>query len=135
MKDLLRRQKAVGKTLAKYRGKEFDWQAGCTCIHMLRFHMRQMGHKPEPLPRIRSAVGARRALDRREWSGVSDMLDSMLERIPPARMLLGDVAVFRSEDGFGAITISLGGKVMGWHDEAPMMTALEPIEIDGAWRV
>lgn len=135
MNDLLRRQKATEATLAKYRDKPFSWKDSNTCLHMLRFHLRQMGHKPEPLPRIRSAIGARRALDERGWQDVGDLLDTLLPRIPHASMLLGDVAMFRSGDGFGAITISVGGKVLGWHDDAPGMTALEPVEIAGAWRV
>lgn len=135
MSEMLRRQEATGKTLAKYRDRAFSWKDGHTCLHMLRFHLRQMGHKPEALPRIRSAIGARRALDQRGWNDVGDMLDSLLPRIPHASMLLGDVAMFTSADGFGAITISLGGKVLGWHDDAAGMTALEPLEIAGAWRV
>ncbi|QQN73959.1 hypothetical protein [Croceicoccus sp. YJ47] len=135
MNELLRRKEAVEKTLAKYRDKPFDWRRGQTCLHMLRFHLRLMGHAPEPLPRVRSAIGARRALNLRGWQDVGDMLDAMLPRIAPAAMLLGDVASFRSDDGFGAITINLGGKVMGWHEDAPGMTALEPVEIAGAWRV
>lgn len=141
MNEMLRRQKATQATLDKYRDKPFSWEKGYTCLHMLRFHLRQMGHKPEPLPRIRSAVGARRALDARGWKDVGEMLDSMLPRIPYASMLLGDVALFQSGDGFGAITIGvsetsmIGPKVMGWHDSAPGLTQLEPLEISGAWRV
>lgn len=135
MNDLLRRKDATAATLAKYRDKPFSWRDGHTCLHMLRFHLRKMGYKPETLPRVRSALGARRALDDRGWKDVGDMLDTLLPRIAPAAMLLGDVALFRSEDGFGAITISLGGKVMGWHPDYDGMTALEPIEIAGAWRV
>lgn len=134
MNDLLRRKQAVELTLEKYRDKPFSWKDGVTCIHMLRFHLRQMGYKPPPLPRMKSALAAKRALDARQWADVGDMLDTLLPRITPAQMLMGDIAMFRSEDGFGAITISLGGKVMGWHPDYEGMTALEPIEIEGAWR-
>ncbi|MBB4857204.1 hypothetical protein HNO88_000511 [Novosphingobium chloroacetimidivorans] len=131
---MLRRQHATAATLQKYRDAPFDWAAGKTCLHMARFHLRQMGHRPEGLPRIRSAIGARRALDVRGWANVGDMLDTILPRIAPAQMRLGDVAMLDSGDGFGAIVISLGGKVMGWHEGYPGMTALEPIAIAGAWR-
>jgi hypothetical protein len=134
--ELLRRQQATMLTLAKYRDKAFDWKAGHTCLHLLRFHLRKMGHKPEPLPRIRSAIGAKRALQVRGWNDVGDMLDTILPRIAPASMALGDVAMLRSGDGFGAITICAGLlKVLGWHDDAPGMKVLEPHEIEGAWRV
>lgn len=135
MNELLRRKEATEKTLEKYRDKPFSWKDGFTCIHMLRFHLRQMGHKPPTLPRIKSALAAKRALTDRGWKDVGEMLDTLLPRITPAQMVLGDVALFESEDGFGAITISLGGKVMGWHPDYEGMTALEPIQIAGAWRV
>ena len=135
MNDLLRRQEATKATLEKYRDKPFSWEDGHTCLHMLRYHLRQMGHKPESLPRIKSAIGAKRALEKRGWNDVGDMLDSILPRIQHATMLLGDVALFRSGDGFGAITISVGSKVLGWHEDVPGMTALQPVEIEGAWRV
>lgn len=134
---MIRRQEATEATMAKYRAKPFDWKAGTTCIHLLRFHLRQLGHKPQPLPRIRSAIGARRALDQRGWKHVGDMLDTLLPRLPAyAMMTLGDVAMLRSGDGFGAITICAGPhKVLGWHDDAAGMAVLEPHEIEGAWRV
>lgn len=135
MIDQIKRRDATQATLDKYRDKPFSWEKGHTCLHMLRFHLRQMGHKPEPLPRVKSAIGARRALDKRGWKDVGDMLDSFLVRIPHATMLLGDVAMFQSYDGFGAITISMGDKVMGWHPDYDGMTSLIPVDIAGAWRV
>lgn len=135
MNEMLRRQRATSATLDRYRDRAFDWAAGHTCLHLLRYHLRQMGHRPEPLPRVRSAIGARRALDQRGWHHVGDMLDTLLPRIAPAQMWLGDVAMLESADGFGCLVVSLGGKVMGWHEDYAGMTALEPVEIAGAWRV
>jgi len=79
--EMVRRAEATTATMNKYRNKPFNWKAGTTCIHLLRFHLRQLGYKPEPLPRIRSAIGARRALDKRGWQHVGDMLDSLLPRV------------------------------------------------------
>lgn len=135
LSDLLRRKAATENTLAKYRDKPFSWKDGHTCLHMLRFHLRQMGHKPETLPRIRSAIGARRALGQRGWKDVGDMLDTLLPRITPAAMWLGDVALFQSGDGFGSIMISVGEKVLGWSDGYVGMTPHVPLDIAGAWRV
>ncbi len=134
MKDLLRRQRAVNATLTKYRDMPFDWRKGATCLHLARFHLKKMGHRPEKLPRIRSMLAARRALDVRSWADTGDMLATMLPEITPAEMLLGDIAVLKSGDDLGAITISLGGKVMGWHEDYPGMTALEPLSIARAFR-
>ena len=134
--ELVRRQRATQATMKRYRDKPFDWKKGATCIHMLRYHLRKMGHKPEKMPRIRSAIGARRQLDMRGCENVSDLMDKMgLERIGHACMIQGDVAVLRSGDGFGSVTISVGGaKVIGWHDDVAGMSVLQPLEIDGAWR-
>lgn len=134
MNELLRREIATTATLEKYRDAEFSWLNGKTCLHLCRFHLRKMGHRPPPLPRIRSAIGARRALDANGWADVGEMMDSLLPRIAPAQMLLGDIAMLKSEDGFGALVVSLGAKVMGWHDDAPGLTALEVLEFAGAWR-
>jgi hypothetical protein len=141
MNDLLRRQKATAATLAKYRGQAFDWKKGITCVHMARFHLRQMGHKPAELPRMRGAIGARRALDERGWAGVADMLDAQqgLMRIAPAMMLLGDIAVLPADQGFDAIVVCEGGhKMLGWHEEwAGGMVEMEAslAHVLGAWRV
>lgn len=108
---------------------------------MARYHLRKMGHKPEPLPvRVRSAIGAKRALSERGWSNAVDMLDAQpgLKRIAPAMMLLGDLAVARSDDGLGSILICVGPqKLIGWHGAVDGMEVQDiPLdELDGAWRV
>lgn len=138
--DMLRRKAATEATMAKYRNRIWSWEHAVSCVHMLRSHMRRMGHRPEPLPRVRSHVAALRALKAKGWSSVADLLDAQpgLQRIPPAAMLLGDVAVVKSEDGLGAIFICTGPhKLIGWHDGAEGMVVVDiPLDqIDGAWRV
>lgn len=134
MNEMLRREKATTATLEKYRDAEFSWSKSKTCLHMLRYHLRQMGHKPPTIPRIRSALAARRALKENGWRDLCEMLDTMLPPIPPAALALGDVAVLKSADGMGAAVICLGGKFMGWHEDAEGLTALEVQEFAGAWR-
>ena len=137
MIDLERRRVATQKTLDRFRNKSFDWQRGITCVHLARYHLKQMGHKPETLPRIRSAIAAQRALKQRGWESVEAMLDSMLAPIAPARMMLGDLAVFPGE-GFGAIFICAGPlKVMGWREDADKLVLLDVgmDEVTRAWRV
>lgn len=132
---MLRRRDATETTLEKFRGKPFDWNEGLTCVHLARFHLRQMGHKPPPLPRVKSLIAAKRALAKNGWENVADMLYAFLPRIPPARMLLGDLAVLESDEGgIGSIAISLGGKIMGWHEDAAEMVVMQPLELAGAWR-
>src|SRR3546814_1528003 len=64
-----------------------------------------MGQKPPTLPRIRSALAAKKALKERGWASVSDMLDSILVRIPPAMMQLGDVATVEGDQGLDALFV------------------------------
>lgn len=131
MSDMLRRQAALEATLSKYRGKSLDYRTA-DCIRMGRFHLLRMGHKPPPLPRYQSAVGAIRAL--KAVGGISAVLDKMLPRIAPARMLIGDIAVLEGEDGMDALVICVGHKVAGWHQDADEMVNLIPQEIKAAWR-
>lgn len=100
--------------------------------------MRQMGHKPEALPRIRSAFAARREMLARGWHDVGDMLDTMLTRIPPARMQLGDLAMVQSGDEMGSIMVNVAPrKLIGWREDADQMVMLDVSldELAGAWNV
>jgi len=120
--DLIRRQNATAATLAKFRGKRFDWKAGRTCVHLARFHLRAMGHKLPKVPPIRSALGARRALDANGWRDAGDMLRGIgLEEIVPGRMLLGDLIVYEQDGdhGLGAIAVQVAPfKTILWADWA-----------------
>lgn len=133
--------------MAKFRHRAWDWKTGVTCVHMLRFHLWKMGHRPEPMPRIRSMVAAKRGLAERGCRDVSDLLDAQpgLVRIAPAQMLLGDLATVPGEDGpggLGAIFICDGSqKLMGWHAGGPELgltgicNVIIPFDqLDGAWR-
>lgn len=132
------RRLAVVKSRDRYLGKVFAWETGVTCLHMLRFHMRNMGHRPPGIPRFRSALGAKRAMQQRGWGSVSEMLDSMLPRIAPAQMWLGDVLITEGTDGLDAININAGlGRVLGWHETAPGATfvGIDLNDALGAWRL
>ena len=137
MNELLRRQKATEATLAKYRQRELDWRDRSSCVHMARYHLRQMGHRPPPMPDIRSALGAKRALKKKGWADVPEMLDAVLPgaRIPPLAMLLGDLAVVRGEGGLDAILLHAGNEALGWHEDGSGMVPMIVREYVGAWRV
>jgi hypothetical protein len=139
--DLIRRKLATEKTMAKFRARAFDWKKGATCVHLARFHLLAMGHRPEPLPRIRGPIGAARALKERGWADVAAMLDAQLglTRIAPAQMLLGDLAVLPADEGFDAVVINVGRhKLLGWHQDWPQgLTEMEASldAVIGCWRV
>ena len=135
--DLLRRQQATEATLAKYRERSLDWHGRTSCVHMARYHLRKMGHRPPPMPDIRSALGARKALKKRGWSDVAAMLDEVLPgaRIPPLAMLLGDLAVVQGDQGLDAILLHAGNEAMGWHEDGSRIVPMIVHDYIGAWWV
>lgn len=114
--NLAERAAATQKTYDKFRGKSFNWQ-GATCGHLLRSHLRNMGHKPPPMPSYRSAVGAKRALKDMGACDLTALLGGLgLMPILPAEMIVGDLAVLPGDDGpFDAVVVCAGNKMMGWH--------------------
>lgn len=136
--ELERRRVATEKTKAKYGKRTFDWRYNRHCLALAFYQARRMGHRPPPLPRIRSMVGARKVLDRRGFASVSAALDSLFERIAPARMRLGDLCAVPGQAGMDAVFVNVGpGKAMGWREDAPTLVVLDldPAEITAAWRL
>ena len=126
--DLIRRHAATTDTLAKYRGKRFDWKVGNTCAHLMRFHLKKMGHKVPPMPPMRSAIGARRALDERHCADMGDILGAFLKlpEIAPAEMMMGDLAAMAGEDGLGGVMICAGPhKLFGWYEDEDRLVMLD----------
>ena len=124
--------------MAKYRGRAFDWADKATCLHLARTQLRQMGHKPPAIPAFRSAIGAKRAMEAAGYQTMADIFDGLgLERITPAAMLVGDLAVLPGDGGFDAIVICAGNKMIGWHGAADNLTMIgEAVgSITVAWRL
>lgn len=141
--ELERRRRATAKTLAHYGERSFDWRRQATCLHMARFQMKAMGYTPPRVPPIRSALRARRELDKRGHGDVIALLDSLLPRIAPADMRLGDLAVVPADPegngtGFDAILINVAPrKFAGWHPDSFLMAVMD-IElgaVTAAWRL
>lgn len=135
--ELERRKRATEATLARYKDKAFDWGTGVTCVHLARFHLRNMGHRPPSLPRFRSALGAKKAMRERGWDSVTAMMDSMLPRIAPAAMRLGDLAAMEGEGGLDGILVCAGPRRwFGWceGEEKPVMIEAPFEQITAAWR-
>jgi hypothetical protein len=140
--ELDRRREATQATVDKFKGLPFDWSEGRHCVRMAHFHLRQMGWRsPElpTIPRVRSPLAAKKALKDKGFDSVTEWLDSILERIPPAMMLLGDIAVTPGDHGLDAILICTGDRgVLGWlpdGSEAVVMLDCNLDDITGAWRV
>jgi hypothetical protein len=141
--ELERRRLATAATMRRFGGQPFSWRRSTTCLHLARFQMRQMGHRPPKMPPIRSALAAKRALDARGHASVIELLDSLLPRIAPAEMRLGDLAAAPGdpEDNQGWLDCLLVNvaprKFAGWHPDQHLMAVLD-IElgtITAAWRL
>lgn len=110
-----RRRLGTQKTRDKFFGEVFDWKASMHCVKLAHAHLVNMGRKPPKLPKVKGPKEAQDAMEERGWKTVSEMLDSFLERIPPAMMRTGDIGIVDGDEGFESVVIFLGPrKVMGW---------------------
>lgn len=135
MPDAVERAAATARTLAKYRSLPFSWQDRVTCLHLARHHLRQMGHRPPPIPAFRSPIGAKRALAKAGFPNMAALLDSLLPRIAPAAAMVGDLGLLEGSDGFDSIVVNAGGKWLGYHmDDATGLKPLMATSLIGAWR-
>jgi hypothetical protein len=135
--NLFQRAQATRPVIAQF-DRPFDWKRRTTCVHMLRAQLVAMGHTPPPVPLFTSPQGAWRALRKRGHDSLSGLVDSLLpqRRIPPACMIVGDVAI--APGVLGAVLIETGNGLIGWSDWD--LSRLHEIKIDrsdliGAWRL
>ena len=138
MNEIELRRAAVIATQARFEDKPFDWSKAATCIHLVRFHAAQMGHKLPTVPRFRTALSAKKALIATGFETLPDLLDSMFPRIPPAFARVGDIMALPGDDGWHALVVK-GDKVkfLGWHEDAAGCTIME-VDVGaavGAWRL
>lgn len=141
--ELERRRRATARTLAHYQERSFDWRRQATCLHMARFQMKAMGHSPPRMPPLRSALRARRELERRGFDTVTELLDSLMPRIAPAEMRLGDLAVIPGDEaagaaGFECVLINVAPrKFAGWHPDSFLMAVMDIAlgNVTAAWRL
>lgn len=123
--NLAQRAAVTQATWDKYRGKPFSWK-GATCVHVLRSHLRAMGHKPPKMPSFQSAIGAKRALKEMGADDLSEMCAKIgLMQIAPAEMIVGDVAILPGDEGFDGLTICAGNKFMGFQEQAEGFTSMD----------
>ncbi len=137
--ELERRRRATARTLAHYAERSFDWRRQATCLHMFRFHGKAMGHRFPRIPPIRSELRAIKELKARGHDSVIDLVDTLLPRIAPAQMRLGDVAALPGDDSpFDALLINVSPrKFAGWHPEKFLMAVMDVdlASVTAAWRL
>jgi hypothetical protein len=137
--ELIRRQRAVERTMKRFGGKAFKMGAN-DCVKLARFHLKEMGHKLPSTGHYKTAAEAAKQLKKQGAKNLTQLLDKYLERIPPAAMILGDVAVPPSEPDAPAaklgtiIVMASGHKFIGWHPDVEELAVMSVSEIDVAWR-
>jgi hypothetical protein len=140
MTELERRVAATQATEQRFRDRPFDWAKAATCIHLVRFHAAQLGHKLPIVPRFRSALGAKKALKATGYDSLPALLDAHFVRVPAAYLRVGDVLAVEG-DGFEALVVKGGiDKFLGWHEAEQGCTiiALSGDDIRqavGAWQL
>lgn len=137
MFDLARRAAETQKVVDRFRAKPFDWQNRATCIHLARAQMRALGHRPPGIPDFRSPRGALTALKKTGHESLEELLDSLLPRIAPLEMIIGDLALVPGEPPFDALAISAGGTLLMYHQEAEGLANVKDAlpRVRAAWRV
>lgn len=137
--ELERRRRATAKTLAHYSERSFDWRRQATCLHMARFQLRGMGHKPPRIPPMRSELRAMKELRARGHDSVIALMDSLLPRIAPAEMRLGDLAAIPGDgSAFDCLLINVAPrKFAGWHPDTFLMAVMDVSlgDVTAAWRL
>lgn len=142
MNELQRRVAATQATQERFKGRAFNWSKAATCIHLVRFHAAQMGHKLPIVPRFRSALGAKKALQEQGVESLSELMDKHFPRIPAAMMRPGDVAAFPGDEG-GFEALMIYGQLqafLGWHEDAAECQIMRVTDegyrlCTGAWRL
>lgn len=131
------RTAAAQATLSRFLDQPFQWGKN-DCARMVAYHLRKLGY-PVQLAKAgtyKSAIGARRALQRLGFGHLREAVDSYgLSRIPPAAAIIGDVIELPADDALGALGVALGnGRVLAYHQDAVGAVVIQPTGYVTAWR-
>jgi hypothetical protein len=127
------------RTWKKFDGHPFAW-GKYDCGKLIISHLREMGHRPAigAEGSWKSLQGVRRFLARHGGTGGACLDGWGLMRIAPANVLLGDIVELPGEPPFGAFGVALDngrGRLMGYHEEADGLCAMQGVQFLSAWRV
>lgn len=136
---LAERAAATRRVVDRFLARPFCWQRA-NGWKLLAAQARAMGHAFPPVPRFRSALGARQALAKAGFASVAELLDSRFQRLPaPAFALVGDIVLLPDGAGGEVVCIADGlGNLHGWHDaDASGLAAVKFAMGDAiaAWRL
>lgn len=143
MDTMVRRVAAAQAAVDAFHFKPFTWGA-CDCARLAAFVLRELGHKPKlaSFGRYANALSAQRALERKGFKDLSEVMDAMgFPRIPPAAMLPSDIAGYRhaTQDLPVGLCVSVGGgRVLGFLEDLQCHIFRPTYGADGAdyyaWR-
>lgn len=136
MSSIVKRADLTKVTMDKFIGQDFEWR-GCDCVKVARSHLVRAGFSLPKMPNYSDPRTAIRALKSRGWETLEDMLDEFLPRIPPASMLVGDLAIMDAGEGepLGGLVISAGRHVFGFHEDSTKAVVILPHQINAAWSI
>lgn len=137
MSPLERRAKAAQATLDHFRGKPFKLGTR-DCGRMVDYQLKRLGVrvKAPAAGSYRTAIAAKRELNKLGYKSLADLLDTHFERIPPAAALVGDVIEMPGAEGLSGLAIALGnGRVVAYHEDCDGAEVLQPLMMSAAWRV
>ncbi len=135
--EYLRRVAAAQATHDRFYGQDFVW-GQVDCARLAAHVLRELGVSA-PLSRFgryTTALGATKALRKRGFSDLGDVLDDMgLLRIPPSMALPGDIIGLEGEGIMLALTVALGnGRVLGFYEDVAKAVVMQPLTYAFAWR-
>lgn len=137
--NLKQRVDRTSEVIGRFRDKPFAWNTRGNCIHLAKAQAKVLGVRTPTVPKFATYAGAVKALKATGHDTLETLLDSLLPRIPAARMIVGDIAMLPGQAPFGALVIAAGGqKVIGWHEtDLSRMLPIEvtKAEIIAAWAV
>lgn len=138
MTEIELRAIATQATERRFKDKPFDWTKAATCIHLLRFHAAQMGHKLPVVPKFRSAFGAAKVLKGMGHDDLLSLMNELFTPIPPAFARTGDIVAGDGSEGFHSLMVrGSATKFLGWHEDADGCTIIDVdmSKLAGAWRL
>lgn len=134
--NLAERAAATDITKNWFVGRPFKFGVSdCACIVV--FHLRGMGWKiATPKKGWDTPEQLARALKRFGGTGAAALDKIGLERIAPARVIIGDVVELPSDHRLGAFAIYAGnGRTLGFHEGAEGACIMQPtVPLVAAWR-
>lgn len=132
--SLVDRAALVAGVRAEFAGRTFQ-PGAVDCVVMTRWFLAGAGVIVPDLPHYASVRGGRLALKRLGFSSLADLIDTLLQPIPPARRMIGDVALLQAEPGSDgeALAIVAGRKLIGFAEDVDQLANVEPGRIERVW--